>query len=254
MFEELKPRAPDPLLDTIRQFRADPRPDKLDLGVGVFQDEQGRTPVLRSVKRAEAHLLEMQQTKTYLGAEGDVEFANLLGGLALGADLLRDGAMFGIQSPGGTGALRLGAELIRVANAQAQVWLGRPTWPNHEPIFSAVGIPLRDYRHFDAETQSVRFDDLMSAMNTANRGDVFVLHASCHNPTGADFTFAEWQEIARALNLSGLIPFVDAAYQGFARGLDDDMAGARHVLANVPEALISVSCSKNFGLYCERTG
>jgi aromatic-amino-acid transaminase len=254
MFEELKPRAPDPLLDTIRQFRADPRPNKLDLGVGVFQDERGRTPVLGSVKKAEAHLLETQQTKTYLGAEGDLEFANLLGGLALGADVLRDTPMFGIQSPGGTGALRLGAELIRVANPQAQIWLGRPTWPNHEPIFSAVGIPIRDYRHFDPETQSVCFDDLMSAMNTAKRGDVFVLHASCHNPTGADFTFAQWQDIARALSLFGLIPFLDAAYQGFARGLDDDMAGARYVLANVPEALISLSCSKNFGLYRERTG
>lgn len=254
MFEELKPRAPDPLLDTIRQFRADPRPHKLDLGVGVFQDEQGRTPVLSSVKKAEASLLETQQTKTYLGAEGDVEFAALLGGIALGDYLMSDGLTFGIQTPGGTGALRLGAELIRAANPEAQIWLGRPTWPNHEPIFSAVNASIRDYRHFDAGAQTVCFDELMSAMAAAKTGNVFVLHAGCHNPTGADFTPGHWQEIAHALNRFGLIPFLDAAYQGFAHGLKEDMAGVRHVVANVPESLISVSCSKNFGLYRERTG
>ena len=253
MFEELKPRAPDPLLDTIRQFRADPRPSKLDLGVGVFQDEQGRTPVLRSVKKAEAILLETQQTKTYLGAEGDVEFTRALGALALG-EAFNHSRIMGLQAPGGTGALRLAAELIRLSNPKAQIWLGLPTWPNHQPIFSAVGIPLRDYRHFDAETQSICFDELMSAMQAANRGDVFVLHSSCHNPTGADFTFAQWQEIARALNQYGLIPLLDTAYQGFARGLNEDMAGARHVFANVPEALLTISCSKNFGIYRERTG
>ncbi|HEX3651530.1 MAG TPA: amino acid aminotransferase [Rhizomicrobium sp.] len=254
MFEALTFRAPDPLLDTIRQFRADPRPSKLDLGVGVFQDEQGRTPVLRSVKKAEAILLETQQTKTYLGAEGDMEFAALLGGLALGNELVGNGLTFGIQTPGGTGALRLGAELIRAAGPQAQIWLGRPTWPNHDPIFSAAGATIRDYRHFDAAAQTVCFDDLMSAMATATPGDVFVLHAGCHNPTGADFNPQQWQEIAHTLNRFGLIPFVDTAYQGFAHGLKEDMAGARHVIANVPESLISVSCSKNFGLYRERTG
>jgi len=253
MFDEMKPRAPDPLLDTIRQFRADLRPHKLDLGVGVFQDEQGRTPVLRSVKQAEAQLLENQQTKTYLGAEGDVEFARALGGVVLG-QAFNDPRVVGLQAPGGTGALRLGADLIRFANPNAQIWLGLPTWPNHQPIFSAVGIPLRDYRHFDAETQSVCFDELLSAMKTANRGDVFVLHSSCHNPTGADFTFGQWQQIAEALNRHSLIPLLDTAYQGFSRGLDEDMAGARHVFANVPEALLTVSCSKNFGIYRERTG
>ncbi|HEX3945218.1 MAG TPA: amino acid aminotransferase [Rhizomicrobium sp.] len=254
MFEQLKPRAPDPLLDTIRQFRADPRPNKLDLGVGVFQDEQGRTPVLRSVKKAEAILLDTQQTKTYLGAEGDVEFALLLGGIALGDQLVSDGQTFGIQTPGGTGALRLGAELVRAADPDAQIWLGRPTWPNHDPIFSAVGARIRDYRHFDAARQSVCFDELMSAMGAAKAGDVFVLQAGCHNPTGADFSMQQWREIARALDQFGLVPFLDAAYQGFARGLEDDMEGTRYVLANVPEALVSVSCSKNFGLYRERTG
>src|SRR3954452_5578477 len=191
MFEELKPRAPDSLLDTIRQFRADPRPNKLDLGVGVFQDERGRTPVLRSVKKAEAHLLETQQTKTYLGAEGDLEFATLLGGLALGADLLRDAPPVGIQTPGGTGALRLGAELISIANPQAQIWLGRPTWPTHEPIFSAVGIPIRDYRHFDPETQSVCFDNLRPPRKPAKGANGFVLQAGFHNPPGPDFPLAQ---------------------------------------------------------------
>jgi len=253
MFEELKPRAPDPLLDTIRQFRADPRANKLDLGVGVFQDEQGRTPVLRSVKTAEAVLLETQQTKTYLGAEGDVEFTRALGTVALG-EAFNDPRVVGLQAPGGTGALRLAADLVRFASPRANIWLGLPTWPNHQPIFAAVGIPLRDYRHFDPESQSVCFEELISAMSDAKRSDVFVLHASCHNPTGADFTFAQWQEIARTLNRYGLSPLLDTAYQGFARGLDEDMAGARHVFANVPEALLTISCSKNFGLYRERTG
>jgi aromatic-amino-acid transaminase len=253
MFDALQPRAADPLLDVIRQFRADPRAGKLDLGVGVFQDEHGRTPVLSSVKKAERILLDTQETKTYLGAEGDVEYARALGALALG-ETAGDARTVALQAPGGTGALRLGAELIRLANPAAQVWLGRPTWPNHEPIFSAVGLALRDYRHFDPATQAVCFDELMAAMRTARSGDVFVLHASCHNPTGADFSLAQWREIARALSERRLIPFLDTAYQGFAHGLEDDMAGARLVLEQVPEALVAVSCSKNFGLYRERTG
>jgi aromatic-amino-acid transaminase len=253
MFEELEPRAADPLLDTIRQFRADPRPHKLDLGVGVFQDENGRTPVLNSVKKAEQRLVETQDTKTYLGAEGDVEYARLLGGIALGP-LASDARIVGLQAPGGTGALRLGGELIKVANPAAQIWLGRPTWPNHQPIFTAVGLKICDYRYFDAGTQTVCFDELGSAMQGAARGDVFVLHAGCHNPTGADLSLDQWREIARMCAERGLIPFVDIAYQGFARGLEDDMEGARLLLGQVPEALVAVSCSKNFGLYRERTG
>jgi aromatic-amino-acid transaminase len=206
------------------------------------------------VKKAEAILLEVQETKSYLGAEGDVEFARLLGKVALGTSIVGDGITFGIQTPGGTGALRLGAELVRAADPDAQIWLGRPTWPNHDPIFSAVGARIRDYRHFDAAKQSVCFDELLSAMGAAKAGDVFVLHGGCHNPTGADFGMQQWREIARDLNRFGLIPFLDTAYQGFARGLDEDMEGTRYVLANVPEALVSVSCSKNFGLYRERTG
>ncbi|MBV9569726.1 MAG: aspartate/tyrosine/aromatic aminotransferase [Alphaproteobacteria bacterium] len=254
MFEDLRPRPPDPLLDTIRQFRADPRASKLDLGVGVYQDAQGRTPVLRSVKDAERRLLETQQTKTYLGAEGDLDYARALGALALGNDVVGDDTVFGVQAPGGTGALRLGAELIRAANPQAQIWLGRPSWANHDPIFNAVGATIRDYQHFNAEKQSVCFDSLMAAMKEANAGDVFVLHAACHNPTGADFSMEEWQEIAQALLRYRLVPFLDTAYQGFARGLEEDMAGARLVFRAVPEAFVSVSCSKNFGLYRERTG
>jgi aromatic-amino-acid transaminase len=253
MFEELEPRAADPLLDTIRQFRADSRPNKLDLGVGVFQDESGRTPVLNSVKQAERLLLETQQTKTYLGAEGDVEYARLLGATALGS-LAGDPRVVGLQAPGGTGALRLGGELIRVANPPAQIWLGRPTWPNHQPIFAAVGLRICDYRYFDAEAQAVCFDELTSAMREAARGDVFVLHAGCHNPTGADLSLEQWREIAKACAERGLIPFVDVAYQGFAHGLEVDMEGARLLLGQVPEALVAVSCSKNFGLYRERTG
>jgi aromatic-amino-acid transaminase len=253
MFEDLRARPIDPLLDIIRQFREDSRPTKLDLGVGVFQDESGRTPILNTVKKAEAHLLETQETKTYLGADGDREFAEAVAELVLG-DLAHRTNRITLQAPGGTGALRLGAELIRVANPDAQVWLGRPTWPNHEPIFKAAGLAIRDYRHFDVATQTLCFDELISAMESAKRGDVFVLHASCHNPTGADFTADQWQEIANLCASLGLVPFLDFAYQGLGNGLDEDAAGARLLIAQVPEALMATSCSKNFGLYRERTG
>jgi aromatic-amino-acid transaminase len=253
MLESLRPRPIDPLLDIIRQFRTDPRISKVDLGVGVFQDESGRTPILNVVKSAEQLLFETQDTKTYLGAEGDVEFTRLLGAVALG-EIASDPRTVGLQAPGGTGALRLGAELIRLANPAAQVWLGRPTWPNHDAIFPAAELALREYRYFDAAAQSVCFDDMMSAMRSANRGDVFVLHASCHNPTGADLTLEQWREVAGVMGDRGLVPFVDLAYQGLGNGLEEDVAGARLLLQSVPEALMAVSCSKNFGLYRERTG
>jgi aromatic-amino-acid transaminase len=253
MFEDLRARPIDPLLDIIRQFREDSRAAKLDLGVGVFQDESGRTPILNTVKKAEAHLLETQETKTYLGADGDREFAEAVAELVLGG-LARTTNRIALQAPGGTGALRLGAELIRLAKPDAQVWLGRPTWPNHEPIFRAAGLAIRDYRHFDVGTQTLCFDELVSAMQDARRGDVFVLHASCHNPTGADFSSDHWQEIANLCATLGLVPFLDFAYQGLGHGLDEDAAGARALIAQVPEALMATSCSKNFGLYRERTG
>ena len=210
MFENLKPRPPDPLLDLIRQFRGDPRPRKLDLGVGVFQDESGRTPIPNAVKKAERHLLETQDTKVYLGAEGDVEFARGLATLAVGETAASD-RIVALQAPGGTGALRLGAELIRAANPGATVWLGRPTWPNHDAIFPAAGLKLAEYRYFDPATQSVCFDALIAAMRGAPAGDVFVLHASSHNPTGADLTLAQWQTIADVAAERGIVPFVDFA-------------------------------------------
>jgi aromatic-amino-acid transaminase len=253
MFENLKPRPPDPLLDIIRQFRADPRARKLDLGVGVFQDESGRTPIPNAVKRAEQHLLETQDTKVYLGAEGDVEFARALATLALG-DLAASDRIVALQAPGGTGALRLGAELIRAANGDATVRLGRPTWPNHDAIFPAAGLKLAEYRYFDPATQSVCFDALIGTMRSAPAGDVFVLHASSHNPTGADLTVEQWQTIAGVMIDRGIVPFIDFAYQGLGHGLDEDAVGARLVFSQAPEALLSLSCSKNFGLYRERTG
>ena len=253
MFEDLHARPIDPLLDIIRQFREDTRANKIDLGVGVFQDESGRTPILNTVKKAEAHLLETQETKTYLGADGDREFAESVAELVLG-DLANRSNRITLQAPGGTGALRLGAELIRHARPDAQIWLGRPTWPNHEPIFKASGLAIRDHRHFDIATQSLCFDELVSAMESAKRGDVFVLHASCHNPTGADFSADQWQEIANLCANLGIVPFLDFAYQGLGNGLDEDAAGARALIAQVPEALMATSCSKNFGLYRERTG
>jgi aromatic-amino-acid transaminase len=249
----LKAQPADPLLSVIGAFRADKRADKIDVGVGVFKTETGQTPVFRAVKEAERRLLEGQATKAYLGPEGDIGFFDALRPIVFGT---RDpGArVFGLQTPGGTGALRLAAELIGTAKPAARVLLGTPSWPNHVPILVKTELVQAEYRYFDPKTQSVCFDRLADAIRSARPGDVVLLQVCCHNPTGADLTVDQWQEVARLLGQSGAMPLLDLAYQGIARGLDQDAAGVRLVLEQVPEALIAYSCDKNFGLYRERTG
>ncbi len=254
MFRNLRPQPYDALLALIGLFRDDARESKIDLGVGTYRDERGVTPVMEVIKAAERHLIETQQTKAYLGPEGDRRFLELLAPIPFGAADARDGRMVGVQTPGGSGALRLGAELIAAARPGAKVWLGTPTWPNHAPVLRAAGLTVVEYRYFDPVAQSACFDDVIAALSRAEPGDVVLLHGCCHNPTGAELDAAQWRRLAAVLAERELLPFIDLAYQGLGEGLDADAEATRIVLAGVGEALVAYSCDKNFGLYRDRTG
>jgi aromatic-amino-acid transaminase len=243
----------DPLLSVIGAYRADPRADKIDVGVGVFRTEQGLTPVFRAMKAAEQRLLDTQETKSYLGPEGDIGFFEALRPIVFGMGDPGE-RVFGLQTPGGTGALRLAADLIALAKPGARIFFGAPTWPNHPPILAKAGLEQVPYKDFDPLTQAVNFERTVEALETAQAGDVALLQVCCHNPTGADYTREQWHEIARILGRRGVLPLLDLAYQGLAEGLEEDASGVRIVLRHVPEALIAYSCDKNFGLYRERTG
>ncbi len=250
MISDLQVRAPDPLLKIIQLFREDARPEKIDLGVGVYRDENGVTPVMRAVKDAEALLLATQKTKTYVGQQGDVDFLQLVGQLAWG-QMARD--FVSIQAVGGTGALRLGCDLLRVSGAK-RVVLPAPCWPNHPSIVRAAGLEPIETPFFDIAAQHIDIDALISGLEKAERGDAIIVQACCHNPLGADLSQDQWQTLADALNARGIIPFIDLAYQGFGDGVDEDVSGARLLLEHVPEAVMAVSEAKSFGIYRERVG
>ncbi|MCF3641146.1 aspartate/tyrosine/aromatic aminotransferase [Rhizobium sp. TRM95111] len=252
MFDTLSRQPDDPLLALIGLFRADPRPGKVDLGVGVYRDEAGRTPIFRAVKAAEKRLVETQPTKAYVGPEGDALFLERLWALTAG-EAAGGLASTGVQTPGGSGALRLAADLMARMGVR-RIWLGLPSWPNHAAIFKAAGVDVATYPFFDVPSQSVLFDRMEEALSGAAPGDAVLLHASCHNPTGAALSSAQWVAVSGLIAGRGLLPLVDIAYQGYGRGLDADAAGLRGLLAKVPEAFVAVSCSKSFGLYRERTG
>lgn len=252
MFDALTRQPDDPLLALIGLFRADERAGKVDLGVGVYRDETGVTRVFRAVKEAERRLVETQQTKAYVGPEGDPVFLERLWALTTG-EAGRGRATAALQTPGGSGALRLAADLMARMGTKG-VWLGLPTWPNHASIFKAAGLEVITYPFFDVPAQAVLFDRMMEALSGAAPGDAVLLHASCHNPTGANLNAEQWRAVSALVAERGLLPVVDIAYQGYGRGLDEDAAGLRTLLAAVPEALVAVSCSKSFGLYRERTG
>ncbi len=253
-FARLEAQPADALLGLISLYRADPRSARMDLGVGVFRDDRGDTPVMRAVKLAEADILREQATKTYLGADGNVRYTELLAELVLGTDLANSDRLTGVQTPGGTGALRLGAELIARAAPGATVWIGSPTWPNHDPIFAEAGLVVRPHRFYDVASSQIDFDAMMADLAAALPGDVLLLHGCCHNPTGASLTAAEWQAIVGLCERKGLIPFVDLAYQGLGDGLEEDANAARTIFSDLPAALLAYSCDKNFGLYRERVG
>lgn len=251
MFEKLASQPNDPLLALIGLYNADQREDKIDLGVGVYRDDAGRTPVLRSVKAAERELLETQSSKSYVAPEGDRIYLDLLWDLVGGKAHGKFAA--GVQTPGGSGALRLASDLIARAGS-GRLHLGLPSWPNHAGIFGATGLNVETYPYFDVPTQDLRFASMMKALSSAPRGDAVLLHASCHNPTGAVLTPAQWEELADIIAERRLVPLIDSAYQGFGAGIEEDVAGLRTIIAAAPEALVAVSCSKSFGIYRERTG
>jgi aromatic-amino-acid transaminase len=250
MIEALAPKAPDPLLKIIKMYREDPRGEKIDLGVGVYRDETGETPVMKAVKEAERRLWETQKTKTYVGQQGDVEFLRLLGELSFGP-MARE--FVSIQAVGGTGALRLGCDLLRESGAR-RVLLPAPSWPNHPAIIAAARLERVDVPFFDVAEQRIDLDGLIAGFARAERGDAVILQACCHNPLGADFTLPQWLRLAEEIAARGLIPFLDLAYQGFGDGIEEDVAGARALLERVPEAIVAVSGAKTFGVYRERVG
>jgi aspartate aminotransferase len=256
MFQKLDVPPVDPILGLIAAFRNDPSPDKVDLGVGVYRDERGLTSVLDSVKAAEQRLVTEQDTKTYLGPTGNERFNEAIATLVLGSKhaALRDDRVRTIQAPGGCGALRIGAELIRKANPATPIMVSDPTWANHVPLLSSAGLQLQTYPYYDKATGAVQFDRMAGAIDALPAGTVVLLHGACHNPTGADLSQQHWQRLAEVLSQRGLVPFVDLAYQGLGDGLDEDAYGARILAEKLPEVLIAVSCSKNFGLYRERVG
>ena len=244
---------PDALIALIGLVEADPRSDKIDVGVGVFRDGEGRTPILKVTKEAEQRLLDTQETKAYLGSRGDKRFAELIGPVLLG-ELASDPRIDGVQTPGGCGALRLGFQLLAEINPAARVLNGTPTWPNHAPIIHGVGLETVDYPYYERGQAVLRFDAMMDAIGRASAGDIVLLHGCCHNPTGADLEPDQWAEVARLVAERGLIPLIDIAYQGLGRGLEEDAAGLRTVLEASEEAIVAQSCDKNFSCYRDRVG
>ncbi len=253
MFERLTPPPQDKILALMQMFRDDPRSDKIDLGVGVWRDASGRTPVMRAVRAAERAIWEAETTKTYTALAGEPAFGTAMAELILGPAHDPARTAFAGQ-PGGTGAVRQALELVRIAAPGATLWLPDPTWPNHVSIAGHLGLPMRSYRYFDAATGGADVAGLCSDLAGAASGDVVLLHGCCHNPTGANPTPAEWRDIAGQIAGRGLVPLVDLAYQGFGDGLEADAAPTRMLAAACPEVLIAASCSKNFGIYRERTG
>jgi aromatic-amino-acid transaminase len=237
----------------MKMFRDDPRTDKIDLGVGVYKNAEGVTPVMRAVKAAERHLIETQETKSYTNLSGDPAFCRAMRDLLLN-DSVGEERIAIAAAPGGTGAIRQGLELMRYADLSATVWLSSPTWPNHLTIARYLGVPMREYRYFDNATREVEFGGMIEDLKDAKRGDLVLLHGCCHNPTGANLTADQWETLAELLAKTGAIPFIDIAYQGFGDGLDEDAFGTRLLASRMPEMLIAASCSKNFGVYRERTG
>lgn len=256
MFDELKGLPEDAILGLMTRYRADPFADKVDLGVGVFRDEAGHTPVLDCVRDAEARVLATQDTKTYVAPAGRAEFNRLVQEMVLGTGhpVLGQGRLRTIQAPGGCGALRLGAELIRAAAPQSQVHVSDPTWGNHMPLLGGAGLRLARYPYYEAASGRLRFDAMMQALERCNPGDVVLLHACCHNPSGADLSVTQWNDVLSVLQRRQLLPFVDLAYLGFGEGLEADAFGVRLLAEHLPELLVAVSMSKNFGLYRERVG
>jgi aromatic-amino-acid transaminase len=253
-FDRLDTPVPDAILGLAVQFRADPRPGRIDLGVGVFRDEAGRTPVMRAVKAAEARLLETQESKSYLGLEGDMGFVERMAPIVFGTAHGLGDRCQGLQTAGGTGALRAALDLVARARPGAKVWVGLPTWANHRPLILSAGLEVAPMPFFDQATQTVDVGAMLEALAHAEAGDAVILQGCCHNPTGAVLEPADWDALAALINQRGILPILDLAYQGLGDGLEADAASTRLMAARVPSLLVAYSCDKNFGVYRDRVG
>lgn len=253
MLTHLTDQPSDKILKLMQMYRADPRDNKIDLGVGVYKDAQGHTPIMRAIKTAERQLWEAEDTKVYTALAGDPAFRDAMVDLVLDGAVPRD-RIAACATPGGTGAVRQAFDLMQLAGRDARVFVSDPTWPNHLSILKHLGIETVPYRYFDSDSGAVDFDGMLADLAQLRAGDVVLLHGCCHNPTGANLTLPEWQAVVNVLNDTGAIPMIDIAYQGFGDGLDADAAGTRLVARACPQVLIAASCSKNFGIYRERTG
>ncbi|WP_041416857.1 amino acid aminotransferase [Serratia plymuthica] len=256
MFEKITAAPADPILGLTDIFRADARPNKINLGIGVYKDETGKTPVLTSVKKAEQYLLENETTKNYLGIEGIPAFATCTQELLFGkqSPIIADKRARTAQTPGGTGGLRVAADFIANQTSAKRIWISNPSWPNHKNVFSAVGLEVLEYAYYDAANHSLDFDGLLNSLKQAQAGDVVLFHGCCHNPTGIDPTAEQWAQLAELSVANGWLPLFDFAYQGFAKGLEEDAQGLRIFAAKHQELIVASSYSKNFGLYNERVG
>ncbi|MBS9404211.1 aspartate/tyrosine/aromatic aminotransferase [Halomonas sp. TRM85114] len=255
MFEHIERVPGDAILGLIEAFKKDTNPQKVDLGVGVYKDDQGKTPVMRAVKEAEALLLKNETTKTYIGSHGAPSYGEVILPMVLGEDspVLDAKRASATQSPGGTGALRLAGDFIAKHLPGKALWVSDPTWPNHLGLFPAAGLTLKKYPYVDADNR-LDFDGMLAAIKEIPEGDVVLLHACCHNPTGFDLSHEQWQKVLEVVRERGLLPLIDFAYQGFGEGLIEDAYGVRLMAESLDEVIITSSCSKNFGIYCERTG
>jgi len=256
MFDHVNAVPPDPILGIISAHAADPNPRKIDLGIGVYRDEQGNTPILECVRKAEQILDSTQTTKSYLGPPGVAGFNSAITQLIFGENsaVLNEDRVRTVQTPGGTGALRVGADLIKAVSPDATVWLSDPTWANHNAIFPAAGLKTDIYPYFDGENSELRFDDMMIALRNRGPGDVVLFHACCHNPCGVSPNPEQWEAITDLAAERGFTPMIDLAYLGFERGIQEDALSVRLFAEKCPELIMASSCSKNFAVYRERVG
>ncbi len=256
MFRDITPAPPDAILGLTEAWKNDPNPSKINLGAGVFKDAKGRTPILESVKDAEAHILSTASTKSYMPIAGAPEYRRLVQEMILGADhpILAANRAQTAHTPGGTAALRVGADFLKKFASNAAVWVSSPTWANHKGVFQAAGFAVKEYPYYDPVSKGLALDKMLAALDSVPAGDIVLLHACCHNPTGVDLTAGQWAEVATLAARRGWMPFLDFAYQGYGDGLQEDRAGLLALASACPELLVASSFSKNFGLYQDRTG
>lgn len=256
MFETIETAPADPILGLTEAFKKDARPDKINLGVGIYMNEKGVTPIFDSVKQAEQKILDTETTKSYLPIQGAPEYGVAVQQLVFGAshEIVANKRAVTAHTPGGTGALRVGADFVNRMFPKSRIWISTPTWENHAAVFKAAGVEVQTYPYYDANAKGLAFEPMIAALNEVPAGDVVLLHACCHNPTGMDPDVGQWKAIAEAASKQGFLPFVDFAYQGLGDGIDEDAAGLRTLCEAVPELIVASSFAKNFGLYKERAG